>query len=186
MYRKSNKVQSVTAIILIILMIALFPLNLYFWGIIAAIAGVVFCIFLLVMNQYMVKKNREGNAVFSELKGFRQFIKIAEERKLKMLLKEDPGYFESTMSYALAFGLFDKWAKKFDGLDVQPPTWYTSTSGNAFMMSNFSESFSKQYFICTIYDGKLAFEQFFVGRWWFFGWRLWWRWRRKLVRFNAQ
>ena len=59
-----------------------------------------------------------------------------------MLLKEDPTYFESTMSYALAFGLFDKWAKKFDSLHIPPPTWYTSTSGRLMTMNNFSQSFS--------------------------------------------
>lgn len=138
----SKRVQIITAVVLVLLVIALFALFLMFWGVLAAIVGVVLCIFLLILNQYMVKKNRKGNAVFSELKGFRQFIKIAEENKLKMLLKDDPGYFESTMSYALAFGLFDKWAKKFEGLDVQPPQWYSSNTGNAFMMSNFSQSFS--------------------------------------------
>lgn len=138
----SKRVQIITAVGLVLLLIVLFVLNLMFWGILAAIVGVVICIILLVINQYMVKKNKRGNEVFSELKGFRQFIKIAEENKLKMLLKEDPGYFESTMSYALAFGMFDKWAKKFDGLDVRPPSWYSSSTGNAFMMSNFSHSFS--------------------------------------------
>ena len=89
----------------------------------------------------MVKKNAKGNAAFSELKGFRNFIKIAEENKLKMLLHDSPSYFETTMGYALAFGLFDQWAKKFEALNLQPPSWYTSSTG-AFTMHNFSRSFS--------------------------------------------
>ena len=90
----------------------------------------------------MIKKNSKGNKVFSELKGFKQFIKIAEENKLKMLLKEDPGYFETTMAYALAFGMFKKWANKFDALNIEPPKWYSSTTGNYLSMNSFSKSFS--------------------------------------------
>tara|TARA_R110001592_G_C13099060_1_gene744022 strand:- start:1249 stop:1632 length:384 start_codon:yes stop_codon:yes gene_type:complete len=91
----------------------------------------------------MIKKNAVGNQLLSELKGFKRFIKVAEENKLKMLLKEDPGYFENTMGYALAFGLFEKWARKFEALNVQPPNWYTSTGNNALTMHNFSRSFSR-------------------------------------------
>ena len=80
--------------------------------------------------------------MLSELKGFRQFIKVAEENKLKMLIKDDPGYFENTMGYALAFGMFDKWARKFEALHVPPPQWYTSPSHNVLSMHNFSKSFS--------------------------------------------
>jgi uncharacterized membrane protein len=90
----------------------------------------------------MIKKNAVGNQLFSELKGFKRFIKVAEENKLKMLLIDDPGYFENTMGYALAFGLFEKWARKFEALNVKPPDWYTSTGNNALTMHNFSRSFS--------------------------------------------
>lgn len=139
---KSRRVRNYTIGALILLILILAPSFLFFWGILAAIAAIISCIFLLVMSQFMIKKNQEGNQILTELKGFKSFIKVAEENKLKMLLKEDPTYFESTMSYALAFGLFDKWAKKFDALHIPPPTWYTSTSGRMMTMNHFSQSFS--------------------------------------------
>jgi uncharacterized membrane protein len=89
----------------------------------------------------MAKKNRKGTRLFSELKGFKRFIKVAEENKLKMLLAEDPGYFENTMGYALAFGLFEKWAKKFDSLHIPPPNWYSSGT-NQMSMHHFARSFT--------------------------------------------
>ena len=118
---KSRKIKNYTIFGLILSMIILIPTFLFFWGILATIVMGVSGISLLIMSQYLIKKNKEGTMIHSELKGFKQFIKIAEENKLKMLLKEDPSYFESTMSYALAFGMFDKWAKKFEGLNLQPP-----------------------------------------------------------------
>ena len=140
---KSKKVQTITYVVLVLLTILLTLISLTFWGLIAALATFVCCVILLFVNFYMIKKNAVGNQLLSELKGFKRFIKVAEENKLKMLLKEDPGYFENTMGYALAFGLFEKWARKFEALNVQPPNWYTSTGNNALTMHNFSRSFSR-------------------------------------------
>jgi uncharacterized membrane protein YgcG len=139
---ESRKIKKINLVFIILLAIILFPIFLFVWGFIAAISLVVIAIIIGFLNIAMIKKNEKGNRVFSELKGFKRFIKIAEENKLKMLLKENPGYFEATMAYALAFGLFDKWATKFDALNVQPPNWYSSASGTNFGMHNFSNSFS--------------------------------------------
>jgi uncharacterized membrane protein YgcG len=137
----AKKMQTKVIFGVIIIGILLFFMFLNFWGLWAAIAVVPTVIFLLFMSIYLVKKNSKGNAILSELKGFKQFIKVAEENKLKMLLKDSPTYFEATMSYALAFGLFNKWAKKFEKLDLQPPSWYSSSAG-VLNMHNFSNSFS--------------------------------------------
>ena len=119
----------------------LFFVFLFTWGLLAAIALVLVAVFLLVMSSYLVKKNAKGNSALSELKGFKNFIKIAEENKLKMLLQDSPTYFETTMGYALAFGMFSQWAKKFENLNLQPPSWYTSSTG-VFTMHHFANSFS--------------------------------------------
>jgi len=126
---------------ILILSLLLFGLFLITWGLLAAVAVIPVAIFLLFMSAHMIKKNAKGNKMLSDLKGFKQFIKVAEENKLKMLLKDSPTYFETTMGYALAFGLFAQWAKKFEALNLQPPSWYTSTAG-AMTMNNFSNSFS--------------------------------------------
>ncbi|WP_057938733.1 DUF2207 domain-containing protein [Algoriphagus resistens] len=139
---KSRRIKNFTIVALLILLFLLAPTFLFFWGILAAIAATVSVILLITLSQFLIKKNKDGTMVLSELKGFKQFIKVAEENKLKMLLKEDPTYFESTMSYALAFGMFDKWAKKFEGLNLEPPAWYHSTSGRLMTMSHFSKSFN--------------------------------------------
>tara|TARA_R100000935_G_C2831193_1_gene165174 strand:+ start:373 stop:2094 length:1722 start_codon:yes stop_codon:yes gene_type:complete len=139
---QARKVQTITIVGTLILSTILFFIFLATWGLIAALAVIPVTIFLLFMSVYLVKKNALGNEVLSELKGFKNFIKIAEENKLKMLLHDSPNYFETTMGYALAFGMFDKWASKFEALNVQPPSWYTSSAGS-FTMHNFSNSFSK-------------------------------------------
>ncbi|MCB0468317.1 MAG: DUF2207 domain-containing protein [Aequorivita sp.] len=138
---QAKKMQTKTVVGILLLGILLFFVFLFFWGLWASLAVVPIGIFLLFMTVFMVKKNKKGNDVFSDLKGFKNFIKIAEENKLKVLLQDSPTYFETTMGYAVAFGLFEQWAKKFESLNLQPPSWYTSSSG-AFTMHNFSNSFS--------------------------------------------
>ncbi|MGB5436446.1 MAG: DUF2207 domain-containing protein [Maribacter sp.] len=139
---ESRKIQGITWAVLVFMAIVLTFVGLVYWGILAAIALLITCILLMILNVYMVKKNTRGNRTLSELKGFKQFIKIAEENKLKLLLEDDPSYFENTMGYALAFGMFDKWARKFEVLNVPPPQWYSSPSYNTLTMHNFSKSFS--------------------------------------------
>ncbi len=138
----SKKIQVITWVVLVLLALVLSFIGLFFWGLLAAFSLGITCVTLMLFNVYMIKKNSSGNQLLSELKGFRQFIKVAEENKLRMLLAEDPDYFENTMGYALAFGLFDKWAKKFEALHLPPPQWYGANSYNAFTMHNFSKSFS--------------------------------------------
>ncbi len=138
---KARKVKNSATIGFLLVNVLLFFLFLFSWGLIAALAVIPVTIFLLIMTSYLVKKNSEGNKMLSDLKGFKQFIKVAEENKLKMLLNDSPNYFETTMAYAVAFGLFDQWAKKFEALNLQPPSWYTSSTG-ALTMGNFTNSFS--------------------------------------------
>ena len=138
---KARKIQGQTVIGIIVLIILLFLVFLFTWGLFQALALIPVAIFLLIMTPHLVKKNPKGNEALSELKGFKQFIKVAEENKLKMLLQDSPHYFETTMAYALAFGLFDQWAKKFEALNLQPPSWYSSPTG-LYTMSSFTNSFS--------------------------------------------
>lgn len=140
---KAKSVKKMTNGFLFVLMLILLPLSFFLWGIIAAVALLATFIFLFIMNRYMIKKNVKGSRVYSELKGFKRFIKTAEENKLKMLLKENPTYFESTMGYALSFGAFGVWAKKFEALNTQPPEWYSAAHGGSYhSMNNFSRSFN--------------------------------------------
>lgn len=138
---KSRKIMILTAVSIVILCILFAFLFLITWGILSAVMMILTSLFLLFMNSYMVKKNKKGNQVFSDLLGFKQFIKVAEENRLRMLLHDSPNYFETTMGYALTFGLFDQWAKKFEALNLPPPSWYSSSAG-LYTMNSFANSFS--------------------------------------------
>lgn len=120
----------------------------YFWGLFAGLSMIITSIVLLILNKYMLKKNTTGSKLEAELFGYKKFIKAVDEDKLKTLLEQDPFYFEKTMSYALSFGMLDKWSKKFEALNVRPPEWYNGSNHTlgafttVMFMSQFSNSMS--------------------------------------------
>jgi uncharacterized membrane protein YgcG len=138
---KARRVYWFTGGGIVLALLMLLPAFFYFWGLVALFSGLGLCILLLILNGYMIKKNPKGIKLLSELKGFKAFIRTAEENRLKMLLAESPNYFESTMPYALAFGYLEGWAAKFEKLDVAPPNWYHA-AGGYHSMRHFSRSFS--------------------------------------------
>ncbi len=86
----------------------------------------------IFFGYYMPKKAPFGAERFSEILGFREFIKTAEIDRLRTLATEDPKYFEGTIAYAIVFGLGREWAKKFADLSLESPDWYEGTSTSTF------------------------------------------------------
>ena len=84
---------------------------------------------LLFFGYFMPKKAPFGAKKYAEILGFREFVYIAELDRLKVLVDENPKYFEQTIAYAIVFGLGKQWAKKFEGLMLEPPDWYESDHG---------------------------------------------------------
>lgn len=86
----------------------------------------------IFFGYYMPKKAPFGAERFSEILGFREFIKTAEIDRLRTIAKEDPKYFEGTIAYAIVFGLGKEWAEKFADLSLKSPDWYEGTSTSNF------------------------------------------------------
>ncbi len=139
---KSRKVYYLSLASIILILIIGLPVLFYSWGFKAMIFGLIFGVILIILNQFMVKKNPKGIKLYSELKGFKKFIKTAETDRLKFLLKESPSYFETTMPFALTFGALESWARKFNALNISDPKWYHSV-GTHHNLDQFSRSFSK-------------------------------------------
>jgi uncharacterized membrane protein YgcG len=84
------------------------------------------CGLFFLFSRIMPKMTKEGVQFWSKLAGFKEFIATAEKDRLKKLVDEHPSYFEDTLAFAIAFGMADQWAKKFEGLTLADPTWYQS------------------------------------------------------------
>ena len=72
-------------------------------------------------------RTAKGTAVLQDARGFELYVSKAEANQLKFEEGED--LFSKYLPYAIAFGVADKWAKKFEELAQQgkrlaEPTWY--------------------------------------------------------------
>ena len=86
------------------------------------ICSIILLPFALWFGFSMPRKTKEGAEALRQTKGFRMFIYTAERYRARF--EEDKNIFSKYLPYAIVFGLTEKWAKAFKGLDVNPPKWY--------------------------------------------------------------
>ncbi|MBK7410396.1 MAG: DUF2207 domain-containing protein [Saprospirales bacterium] len=103
----------------------------------------------------MLRRSTEGTDIYEHLRGFREFIKRADQQRLERLLQDDPAYFDKTLPYAIAFNMAKNWSSKFDGLFTEPPSWYHGYYVGHSYGSNFG-SFA-QDFTSSMHEVQSAF-----------------------------
>lgn len=101
---------------------------------IAALAALASFVVSLLCTIFMRKRTEYSAALMGRLKGFKEFIRVADLERIKMLVSEDPQYFYNVLPYAYVFGLTDVWMRNFEGLEIQPPTWYSGNMGTFHML----------------------------------------------------
>lgn len=112
-----------------------------------------------IVYTYLIKApTAEGLKIETELKGFKLYLKTAEEHRLEILTPPDhtPELFEALLPYALALDVENKWSNKFNeklqSLNYQPQ-WYSGdrpftsigSSGSSFASSLSSSVSSASY-----------------------------------------
>ncbi len=78
----------------------------------------------------MRQRTKKGVELMGKILGLKNFIEAAELDRINTLVEENPNYFYNILPYAYVMGLTDKWAKNFESIKIQQPTWYTSSYGN--------------------------------------------------------
>ena len=87
----------------------------------------------------------EGVKIIAELKGFKMYMKTAEEHRLNILNPPErtPKLFEKLLPYAIALGVSNEWCKKFNDVLNKVnynPEWYNS--GKNMHTMRFEKTFS--------------------------------------------
>ncbi len=114
----------------------------FIYGILAAIASAISFIFTIRMKQ----RTKRSAELLGKILGFKEFIRTAELDRINKLSEENPSYFYDVLPYAYVLGLNEKWAKKFEGLSVEPPVWYSGgynhSMFNTWMFMNMFNGFT--------------------------------------------
>jgi uncharacterized membrane protein YgcG len=101
-------------------------------------ATVVSALILFVFARIMAARTIAGARAREATLGFKEFLSRVEEERYKKMITS-PEMFERFLPYAMAFGVADKWAKAFEDMYREPPTWYVGGSGQ-FSATSFSHS----------------------------------------------
>lgn len=109
-------------------------------GLPIALAGLL----IAIGSNAMPRRTAKGTGMMRRVLGFQRAIATAERDTARWA--EQQGIFSKYLPYAVVFGLTDRWANAFDGLDAEATgvgTWYTSqrpftTLAFASMMGDFS------------------------------------------------
>jgi uncharacterized membrane protein len=89
------------------------------WGISVALCGAI----LAVASRTMPRKTAKGKNALLAARGFEEYLSRAERALIEH--QERQNYFEKFLPYAMVFGIAHRWAKAFDGIQTEPPHWYT-------------------------------------------------------------
>ena len=103
--------------------------------ILGVVVGLICLIGMIILLKLMPKRTKYGIEILGKLKGFKNFLEVAEKEKLETMVLQNPNYFYDILPYAYVLGVSDKWIKKFEFISMKSPSWYDSTS--SFDVSNF-------------------------------------------------
>ena len=95
-------------------------------------------ILFLIFSKLMPKKTEKGARAYWYALGFKEYINTAEKYRLQFQEKEN--IFEKYLPYAIVFNIAEKWARAFEGIYNNPPSWYEGDFGPRFTAIAFTNS----------------------------------------------
>ena len=91
-------------------------------GLAPALASALSGLIVLGFRPFMPRRTRKGAEATDRIFGFLEFLRRTDQDRIRRI--NDPSLFERCLPYALAFGIAEQWARMFEGLATQPPSWY--------------------------------------------------------------
>ena len=105
------------------------------------VAGIAIGLIIAIIGYHMPARTILGARTLEKVLGFGEFLERVEKENYERIVRT-PEMFERYLPYAMAFGVEKKWAKAFEGIYLEPPTWYAGSSIHAFNASSFSSRLS--------------------------------------------
>jgi uncharacterized membrane protein len=89
------------------------------------VAGVVLtALIVFLFGRRLAAKTIRGARTRIECLGFKEFMTRVDGDRIKRM---PPDTFEKFLPYAMAFGVEQHWARAFEGLITEPPSWYVGS-----------------------------------------------------------
>lgn len=88
-------------------------------------------IIVALFGRVMPARTVAGARALERVRGFEEFLERVEGERFKSIVKT-PEMFERLLPYAMVFRVERQWARAFEGIYREPPTWYAGSSMTAF------------------------------------------------------
>ncbi len=104
------------------------------------VAGILSALIVVVFGWFMPSRTARGTRELEKVLGFREFLSRVEGDRLERMVKT-PEMFEKFLPFAMALGVEANWAKAFEGIYSQPPSWYSGPGGvHTFRATSFTQN----------------------------------------------
>jgi len=105
------------------------------------VGGVVSTVIMVLFARIMPARTVPGARALEKVRGFQEFLTRVEGERFERIQKT-PELFERFLPYAMAFGVEKKWARAFEGIYREPPSWYVGSNPMGFNATSFSSRLS--------------------------------------------
>jgi uncharacterized membrane protein len=105
------------------------------------LAAVLSGVIVLAFGYFMPARTVAGARAYEDTRGFEEFLRRVDSDRYARVVKT-PEMFERFLPYAMAFGVEAKWARAFEDIYKEPPTWYVGTNMSGFNARSFSSRIS--------------------------------------------
>src|SRR5471030_3063988 len=103
----------------------------------AVVCGAIALVILVLFGRQLTATSLKGARTRVQILGFQEFMNRVDSDRLKRM---PPDTFEKFLPYAMALGVEHRWAKAFEGIIQNPPSWYQSSDGHMFSTFYFVSS----------------------------------------------
>ncbi|MBQ8374739.1 MAG: DUF2207 domain-containing protein [Clostridia bacterium] len=79
---------------------------------------------IVLVSSGMLTRTERYTEVLGRVLGFKEFITVTKEDKIKFLLEQNPELFYDLLPYAQVLGVTDEWEDKFKDITLEAPRWY--------------------------------------------------------------
>jgi len=100
-------------------------------------SGLIAAAIIVIIGRQLTATSLKGARTQVQIKGFQEFMNRVDADRLKRM---PPDTFEKFLPYAMALGVEHRWAKAFEGIIQNPPSWYQGTYGPNFSTFYFVNS----------------------------------------------
>jgi len=99
----------------------------FFSGTTPAVISIIIAVLIVFLfGRELTAKSLLGAKTRVQILGFEEFMNRVDADRLKRM---PPDTFEKFLPYAMALGVEHRWAKAFEGIAQNPPSWYQSGTG---------------------------------------------------------